>query len=343
MRIGRAFLVAMAAAGCAQAAGDVGEDPTGAAPSTIDEVQSAATIALPPRQRLALVLDGRMVGWLDAASGGHASGEVLTVRVGADASTRKQIGAVKYEDISLTVGAGMAPDFYQWLQDTIDHKQTSTSRRDGAVVTTDYQGNVISQMSFFRGLISQIGFPALDASSKEPAQLTVVVTPEMTRYERHAKGAPLSPLKRPRRWSVSDFSVTIDGLDTTGVASVGPFVIKQDIVDFREGAGGGTQKLPGALEIPNLVVQLSDRKADAWFDWFQSFVLDGDSGANNEKTGLIHYLSPDLKEDLFTIELHGLGIFKLEPSSSSFTGDRPPTDEADMYCNDARLSSAPKN
>ena len=62
----------------------------------------------------ALELAGAPVGILRGASGGEAVGEVVTEATGG-AFAGKRIGAVRFSDIELEIGAGMEPAVYAWI------------------------------------------------------------------------------------------------------------------------------------------------------------------------------------------------------------------------------------
>jgi phage tail-like protein len=317
-------------------------DPTAEA---VTETQGAATIA--PRAGVAahyaLELDGALVGWLDSATGGRATAEVLVEKLGTDNVARKHLGPVKYEDIKVTCGAGMSAKFWEWLQDVFDRKP---SRRSGAIVAADFNFKELTRTTFYDALVTEIGMPALDASSKDAARLSVTFSPRTTKLTRGDGSAHLvAPTPgRQRRWQARNFRLTVDGLDTTGVSSVGAFVVKQGIIEFRDGSQREPRKEPGSLEIPNLVVTVSEKTAEPWYQWHEDFVIQGDNAPAKEKTGSLQYLSQDLKEALFTLDFHGLGIFKLEPDDSDGdgSGDTPAKEKAEMYCQDAVFSVKPK-
>src|SRR5687768_13133554 len=128
--------------------------------------------------KYAIELDGMIVGWLLGAEGGNAVAEVVTERAGPDLIARKQIAGVKYEDFTLQCGTGMSKAFYNWIKESFDHKQ---SRKSGAIIAADYDYKEISRHTFTNALISEIGFPALDASSKDAARMTLKLAPETTR------------------------------------------------------------------------------------------------------------------------------------------------------------------
>src|SRR5262249_1590807 len=118
--------------------------------------------------RYGIELGGALAGWVQSVEGGHAFSDVVNEKLGPDHVIHKHIAGVKYEEITITCGTGMTKPFFDWVRDSFDRKDT---RKDGAVITADFNFNEASRMTFNQALISEIGFPALDASSKEAAKI----------------------------------------------------------------------------------------------------------------------------------------------------------------------------
>lgn len=61
-------------------------------------------------------------------------------------------------------------------------------------------------------------------------------------------------------------------------------------------------------------------------------MIDGKNGKDQEKNGTLEYLTPDLKEALFELAFHGLGIFRLTPEKLEAGGENIRRVKAEMYC-----------
>jgi len=68
---------------------------------------------------------------------------------------------------------------------------------------------------------------------------------------------------------------------------------------------------PAAVEFPHLVITTSEAHARKLYDWEHEFIINGKCDDDNEKTGTLEYLTPDLKTTLFTINMAHIGLFKL--------------------------------
>lgn len=197
-------------------------------------------------------LDGIMAGWVSSAEGGHATSDVVTEKLGPDHIARKHIGGVKYEDITLTCGTGMSKAFYQWIQDSWDHKY---SRKNGAVIAANYDFKELTRLNFYNALITEIGMPALDPASKDAAKMTIKFTPETTKFQKIDTPVTLkypSDPKTQKTWLPSNFRLKIDGLDApcTKVNKIEAITIKQKINDNHGGqntGGGDCSKTASAI------------------------------------------------------------------------------------------------
>jgi phage tail-like protein len=284
-------------------------------------------------------LDGVFVGWLQSAEGGYAYSDVVAEQVGPDFIQRKHIGNVKYEEITLKVGANMTQPFYQWLKDTLEGQHI---RKSGSVIFTDYDSREVQRLSFTNALITEIGFPALDAASKDPAYLTIKFAPEAAR---RVKGSGV-PVKFPpvgskqKQWLPANFRLRIDGLEraTTRINKVEALTVKQKVVTDAVGEFRDYEIEPTKLEFPNLVMTISEVDADAWYDWHESFVIQGNNGTEAEKGGRLEFLSPNLKEVLFSLQFSGLGIFKLAPEKSEAGAEQIRRVKAELYVERISLS-----
>ncbi|MEI6653805.1 MAG: phage tail protein [Verrucomicrobiota bacterium] len=276
--------------------------------------------------KYAIELDGVMAGWVESTDGGNAVADVVVEKLGAGAATaKKHLSNVKYEDISITCGTGMSKGFYQWIKASMDGKAT---RKNGAIHTLNVQNQVNSMRNFYNALISEIGFPALDAASKDAAKMTIKFTPEYTRFKAGAGAAPKPSTVWP--WLASRFILEIDGLDCTRVNKIEAIVVKQAFVDNPVGAGRDYQKEPAHLEIPNLVVSLPEAAAGSFQSWFDDFVINGNNGDDVEKSGTLSWMTLDGKLVLGVLEFSHLGIFKLAPDPTQSDGIRRV--KAEMYC-----------
>jgi hypothetical protein len=256
--------------------------------------------------RFALQVDGQSAGALREASGGGAYAEVVPERPGPDGVVRKHLGPPKFEDITVVGGAGLSPGFWAWMRDMVEGRPM---RRNGELIAADYNYKEQSAIVFDRALITEVTFPALDASSQDAVSLTVKLTPELTR-RRKGSGASVQAKLDPKtkQWLSSNFRLTIDNLPAPRVARVESFSIKQRLADTGAGAFRDDDKRPGALELSNLVITLPEADAEPFQAWLEDSVVKGNG---QERAASLELLGPDMKATLLQLDFQGVGITRI--------------------------------
>jgi len=275
-----------------------------------------------------LELNGVSVGFVESFEGGNATGEVVVESPGADGIAHKHLANVRYEEIALTCGATMSQTLYDWLATALNGSPT---RQNGAVVAYHSDMSEAWRLNFFNALISEVGFPTLDGSSKDAATLSVKLAPEYTRRVTTGTGkASAKGSLKAKRWSQSAFVLSIDGLDCGKVNRIEAITVTQQVTQNAVGVMRDSQLLPGNLQVSNLAITMADSNAADFYDWNQSFLIEGNNGQNEEKNGALQFRAADMKDVLFTLQFNNLGIFRLAPVKAS--GEAVARVQAEMYC-----------
>ena len=87
-----------------------------------------------------------------------------------------------------------------------------------------------------------------------------------------------------------------------------------------------------------MAVVLPESHAETFYDWFNSFVIKGNSGAAGEKTGTLEFLSPSRQDVFFTLTFRGLGIVKVAPLKFESGSEGIRSVRAEMYCEQISFS-----
>lgn len=272
-----------------------------------------------------LELDGATAGVPRSAAGGDAVADVVVEPAEPDGIRHKHLGAVRYTDIVLTCGTNMEKPFWSWLADTVAGK---SSPREGAIRMLDFDRKEREVARFTNALVTEIGFPALDAASKDAFLLTVRITAERVQRQR-GSGASEAGTVKSKQAVVSNFRVSLDGLNLDNVARVGPLTLRRPLAE--------------AAEIPDLELTLSEAGSESIVDWHRTFVIDGNNSERDEKSGSIALLDPALRETLLQVDLSGVGIFALARTAAAGGTDAISRITTRMYCEGMRLIPPPKS
>jgi hypothetical protein len=263
-----------------------------------------------------LALDGINCGFVKSASGGTAGADVVSMAPPGGDLPDKRLGPVRYEAIELALDLNLAPAVYDWIQASWNQK---FARKNGSIVLADIRFAAVSEQEFSNALLTETTMPALDASSKESAFLTLRIAPESTRTVKSQ--SKLKPPDKQKQFIASNFRLEIDGLDCTKVSRIDSFTVRTG---------------PTEVDIPNLAITLPESSAASWTSWHEDFVIMGKNRPEDEKNGAIVLLAADRKAELGRVTLHNLGIFALRRSPAAAETVAQLT--AGLYCERMDLS-----
>ena len=261
-----------------------------------------------------------------AATGGSIFAEVIGEA--GPWPTKKHLGPPKCESFALPVGLVMSDQLFAWLADSWG---PAPPVKDGAVLALDYRLDVKTEAEFTGSLITETGFPALDAASKATGHVTVRLQPTSVEVEPGSGKLPITASKQ-KLWRLSNFRLEIDGLDCTHVSRIEPFEVRR-AVEIELSSTGSPSLVPGEVDFPNLRVTLSQSTAQSWYGWHQQFVVDQNNSEEFERAGRLRFLAVDLQTELTRIELSQVGIVRVAPAQ-----DQPGRVTAELYCEQMTLA-----
>jgi phage tail-like protein len=278
-----------------------------------------------------LDLDGVKCGILQEFSGGDRSGEVAEFSEAHDYYKRKQISNVKYEDYTGKFGFAMTDPVYQWIVSSLN---MDYQRKSGQVNKADFKREVRSVLEFKDALISEIGFPACDGGSKEPAHLSLKWTPWITRHKKGGGDKVQQDVNIGQKvWLPANFSFVVDGVDgCTKIQKVDALTVNQQNIRDANGEERDYMLEPSSIKFPNVKLTLSAEFDEAFQAWFEDFVINGNCDASKEKTATLVYKDQTRTKDLCTLNFMGCGIFKITSNALKNNADELAVTTVEMYC-----------
>ena len=277
--------------------------------------------------QIALTLNGATTaGSLLEAEGGAAFTDV-NIQEGGGIYVQKIPGRLKWQVINLKRGITADTQFNTWIRDSLGGKPTSLN---GSITGADENFKVFTQTDFFNALITEVGFPALDAASKDAAKMTIKIQPESTRTA--AGSGKVQRFKFVNGWpsklSIGNFKLTIGGMNTDSVTGVDAITVK---LNYAAGDAKAGPRLV-SIDAENVKIRIPEAKAHDFVSWHQDFVINGNNSPENEKHGSLSLLGPDLKTEFFRLDFSGLGIFALDADPLTLSGDTVRHVTAQLYC-----------
>ncbi len=283
--------------------------------------------------KFGLTLGGVQAGWLRSAEGGTAMAEVVTEKVGPDLVSKKHLAGVTYEPITV-VADFQSPGLTEWIAASW---KGNYSRKNGSILEADYDYTVKAEREFFNAIVAETKMPALDAASKDAAYMTVKLAPEYTRLQAGSGKATISSAKSTLKWMPAYFRFEMAGLDGSKVNKIDAFTVRQTVTESPVGEARDYQKEPSAIEFPNLKVTLAATSGQSWLTWHDDFVIKGNNGADQERSGSIVYLDSYMKTELGRVNLSNCGIFRLTPEPVVAGAETIRRLVAELYCEKMEL------
>jgi hypothetical protein len=226
------------------------------------------------------------------------------------------------------VGLNLAAPLYDWI--AASWLETPPSK-SGSIIRVDFNFNAIDERDFTNALVTEVTIPALDGASKDAGWLTVKFSPEYTSHKKGSGKIAVTP-SGGKAWVASNFRLAIDGLDTTKVSRIEAFTVRRPVIIERSGGGQPPHRIPGKLDVPDLEIVLSEAASQSWSDWFDDFVVAGNSDETHEKGGTLTFLAPDLQEELGRVNFFNLGIHKFSFDPDGPSGEAIRRVRATLYC-----------
>jgi phage tail-like protein len=214
-------------------------------------------------------LDGAdAVGLFRSIEGGGMRADVATYQVGGSPLRWRQLGKRKFEDVKVQVGMALSQPFARWVADFLAGRG---ARKNGAIVAADFSHAERARRELAGAMITELGFPKLDAADHAAAYLTVGLAVEAIAFspgDATRKLPPPSGVDAQKRWTASSFRFRVDGLESAcaRVARVDAFTVKQAVVEYHAGGALAPFKMPGIVEFPNLAFYVPEPDAQPFAD-----------------------------------------------------------------------------
>ena len=279
--------------------------------------------------RFAFGIDGKFAGFVRKVTGGAIKTEPVTHNLSTNFIQRKNPGILDYDMLTFEISMGMGKPLWEWI---LASWKQDFQQKNCELQLCNFNHEVQVVRSFADAYITKLTVPTLDAGSKEPGYFTVEINPSAIRYEkgdgRRIVGEENTGVKR---WLCSNFRFQLGDLPCARTAKIESFTWEQKIVNARRGTSREYGMEPAALTVPNLKVSLSMADVDAWAAWHKSFIIDGHCTDDDELSGSITFLGPDMNEELAIITLNHVGLISMEQQAVEANSEQVARFDVELY------------
>lgn len=298
-----------------------------------DDAQAADLSTYSSPTNLALELDGQPVCPLRSAEGGNAVALVTDEDVNMIGNFQtKKVSGFQFEDIRVEApfDTGALP-FLKLIADTLTKAPVA---RNGAIVYTDSNLNVVKRLEFTTAYLTKISFPTADATVLTvPGTVSLQFTPQRTRLVGGTGQAyKLSLGTKSKTVLPGVFRLNIQGLEKAcgRIAKVEQIQATRRVVSTAENKFTETKSPVSRFSCSQISIHLPEANGGPFYAWFDEMVLKGNTGG--ERDGLLEWLDPTFKVVLAKVQLGGLGIVRYAPQPVTVGTEGIPKVQIDMYC-----------
>ncbi len=275
--------------------------------------------------RFSLSVDGESAGFVKSFGGGDLKADVATHQLGTSHFQKKHLSTIGHSSLTMELDMSMGEPIWDWLEASFEQGHVT---RDLVIAPDAFSATRLHQ-EFYDALITEVTFPAMDASDREPCAVTATAVFGHTDHFAGGGTPEGSRTASGKKWQCSNFRVEIGSLPTERVTRIEAITFTHEVADDSVGASRGRAEATVA-RVSNLTVTMSSLDLEPWLAWFNEFVIEGKCTDQDELTGSIELLDSDLGEAIANIDLRNVGIIRIDRNPMS-VGDAMETFEVELY------------
>lgn len=262
-------------------------------------------------------VDGVNWGKLYSAYGGDPQFAVVN-GIGADGSPDKILGPPTWSPVTIGVGAGMAPEMYEWIKASFDRRAPILVR--AAIIACDSTGLEIGRRWLTNATMVSFTTPRLLSTPQSLPAMTLTLSVDSAYDDFTENGTPVrAPAHTP--WLCNGFKFDCPGISGR-IASVDSFTWKRPLP-------------PGAAATVHdrdndVACTLGQNAVASWRQWYDNFALGGD--ASDERSAILSVWGSTHSAARFAWSFGGLGIISLAPRGGVTNPGSNVGMVAEMYC-----------
>lgn len=260
---------------------------------------------------------------LRSLEGGGVKADVLSYQMGDKGDIWRQLGKPKYDDIKMTFGLADVEGFRSWIYDFL---QGRLVRKSGAIIAADANYKERARRKFTEALLCSVGLPKWDANDKNPANITITISPEKVTYE-GPSGATIAPREmseaRQQKIPACNFKFSIDGFPgqvAETCVKVEAMEIKVKMIEHHYGTRLEAVKIPGKIEWPNLVFHVPEADAEP-FRKLHNERMAGTRADQGQGRGAMIQFFNNAMARMGEIQFTGVHIFNVQTEKSDASNE----------------------
>jgi hypothetical protein len=291
-----------------------------------------------PNSQFHFTIDGHESFLVKSFEGGLPKGNTVEESTGTTLDIVKHLTTFEIDPLSVEIGMQDGLPMLRWIRDSWKSKYC---RKGGTVRLADFKLKNVKEYAFGSALITETAFPTLDAAGKDGAFLKVKIQPEtahLTKGDSRQIVGISNSYQKMKLWSVNNFKFELEGFNQLDVAKIDGFTVKQNVKSYSTGRGQYPYWEPTKLVFPDISIHMSMKAADEMVEWYHDTCEMRNTDPDLQTTGSITYLAPNLEDEVFSIDLTGVGIKGMTIDKAE-RGDAPRRIKFDLYVSQMDLDA----
>ena len=279
--------------------------------------------------RFALNIDGTNVAFVKKFDGLSMEADVVANDLGPDNFQSKHVSNIKWTAGKATVGIAMGAALYKWIKVSFDKAQVP---KNGSLQAADFNYKCQSELTFQNAIITSVGFPKLDGSSKDAVYLDIEFEPEQVRWNK-GDGSDIRGQYgvKQKAHLCSNFRFEMGSLPCSRVATVDAFTWKCAVAADQIGIFREPTKHAAKVTVPEIKISVSMADFPQWEGPLKSWFVDGNHLAKDEMQGSIVLLGPNMKDEIARIELKNCGFKKFSKQTLEANSEKIARFDVEFY------------
>jgi hypothetical protein len=243
-------------------------------------------------------------------AGGNMKAETVTMNLGTDKKPIHTISNVTSDELTAEIGFSMGGSMLQWFNAFMDN---DVMEKQGSIQFGNQKQQVTSIIDARDLWLTEISFPACDASSKDSAFIEFKCRgEEYTRKAGDNAAMQASTNFDQKGFMAANFSLSVGDLDCSKVKKTGKITCKMKLQQNPVGSQRIMELVPTVCELGDFEVTIDRVTEASWVQYYEDFVIKGNCGQSNMVNATLEYKTQNLEKTLATIEMTGMSPFELK-------------------------------
>lgn len=283
-----------------------------------------------PKGKIFCSLNGTLINLNELELG--ISSEVIKEKIGNELIINKRPGPIIYDDFIFETAP--IDEIINIISKTWKGENL---RLSGSFITTDHNQKAKYEDLFLDSLLTETTVPECDPTSKTAALFGLRIKPALVRNQKGDERTISTKIQKQKSILKSNFRFELGKLPCSRITKIDSFSVNVNVSSETQGNNKYIDMASTSIEFPNIYLTISSADLQPWLEWQKEFIIDGKNSKSDELSGRLVFLGPNLKDELLTIHLNGVGIFSLQRKFES--GDKLETFRVGLYCESMELEN----